>query len=125
LKYEKLPWNALVPLFSARLTEAPAVWPACASKALVWTLNSAIASEGGEKPTTPLLLPGFVLLGDTRLGAPSRVKSLPPSAPLATMLDRPELSIGREKWRSDASATPGARRASMYAVPSPRGSCWI
>ncbi len=60
---------------------APAVWPDCASKALVCTLNSAMASDGGEKPTTPLLFPAAVLLGETRLGAPSRVNSLPPRAP--------------------------------------------
>ena len=40
-----------MPLFSARFTTAPAVWPVCASNALVCTLNSAIASDGGEKPT--------------------------------------------------------------------------
>ena len=99
--------------------------PDCASNAFVWTLNSAIASEGGEKPTTPLLLPGVVLLGETRLGAPSSVNSLPPMAPLATMPARLPLSIGREKCRSEESKTPGARRLSMYAVPSPSGSCWI
>ena len=40
-----------MPLLSARLTTAPAVCPVCASNALVCTLNSEIASDGGEKPT--------------------------------------------------------------------------
>ena len=92
---------------------APAVWPDCASKALVCTLNSAMASEGGEKPTTPLLLPAAVLLGETRLGAPSRVNSLPPRTPFDTMPARLPLSMGRAKWRSEESAMPGARRVSM------------
>src|SRR3954451_12518171 len=82
LKYATLPFRLFVPLLSARLTVAPAVWPDCASNAFVCTLYSAMASEGGEKPTTPLLLPGLVLLGETRFGAPSRVNSLPPCAPL-------------------------------------------
>src|SRR5262249_50782021 len=51
LKYAPAPCTAFVPLLSARLTTAPAVWPDCASNALVCTLNSAIASDGGEKPT--------------------------------------------------------------------------
>src|SRR5436190_18502204 len=73
LKYEAVPLMSLVPLLSARLTVAPAVWPDCASNALVCTLYSAMASDGGEKPTTPLLLPAPVLFGETRFGAASRV----------------------------------------------------
>src|SRR5260370_27550455 len=61
LKYAALPLMELVPLRSARLTVAPAVCPDWASNALVWTLYSAIASDGGEKPTTPKLLPWLVL----------------------------------------------------------------
>src|SRR5206468_12191029 len=113
---------AFVPLRNARLTVAPAVWPDCASNAFVCTLYSAIASDGGEKPTTPLLLPGLVLLGDTLLGAPSSVNSLPPRAPLTVMPARLPLSIGREKWRSEESERTGGKRVSMYAVPSPSGS---
>ena len=93
-----------MPLLSARFTDAPAVWPVCASKALVCTLNCEIASDGGEKPT-PRAFDMF--------GAPSMVNSLPPCTPLATMPPRLPLSIGRAKCRSDESMMPGARRVSM------------
>ena len=83
---------------------APAVWPDCASKEFVSTLNSAIASDGGEKPTRR---------SETMFGAPSSVKSLPPLTPFATTPPRFALSPGREKWRSEVSEMPGAMRLSM------------
>jgi hypothetical protein len=50
----------LVPLLSARFTDAPAVWPDCASNAFVCTLNSAIRVGGRREADDAVVVAGVV-----------------------------------------------------------------
>jgi hypothetical protein len=108
-----------------REVDIAAVWPTCASYALVCELQ--IASDDGENPTRAF--DGF--------GAPSIENSLPPWTPLATMPPRLPFhrarSAGRQihdARRRDGSAWPCRRERQLRdllrvdrrtAVPS---SCW-
>src|SRR5215469_13282582 len=97
------PWKSLVPFLVTMLTTAPVVQPYCASKLVVWILNSPVASAVGTYETD---------CASRRLVTPSTSTSfMLGRPPLTVMLDDPEMSNGRSRCAAAFSTTPGADQA--------------